>query len=140
MMKKIIINNLIVMIAFVTVSCTQDDDGGNRITGDIIGTWDLDYYVENGELIEDIKCNEQLEYRFLNNGTFTLTSFAGDDFNNCREAITLNGTWEFVGDATFELLVNGEESTEEIRLTFHNNFTKFSIIRSAQLTEVYSRK
>ncbi|MGS2737876.1 hypothetical protein [Sinomicrobium pectinilyticum] len=140
MVKKIIINNMIIMIAFVIVSCTEDDDGGNRITGVIIGFWDLDYYVENSDLIEDIKCNGQLEYRFFNNGTYTLTSFAGDDLNNCQKAAVLNGTWEFVGRATFELLVNRSESTEEIRLVFHNNFTKFSIVQSAGLTEVHSRK
>ena len=135
---------LLLITAFMLNSCTKDDDGGNNNgptieQESIIGLWYLDYYIENNVLIEEAECNRQLEYQFLANNTYTLTSFAGEDLTNCLPAIIQNGSWEYLGDTTFSLQVNGADNSNEIELNFQDNFTKFIIVRSANLTEVYSR-
>ena len=140
-MKNRIINTFTMLfIAITFMACTQDDDTPPVEQTSIVGTWFLDFYVENNILTVEIECNRQIEFKFLGNNTYTLTTFAGDDLNNCQPAVTFNGTWEFLGDSTFSLLVNGDENADEIVLTFQDNFTKFTIVRSANLTEVYSRQ
>lgn len=146
MTNKILNNFIFGLITVITFnSCTQNDDGAiNNTTPNeqksIVGLWFLDYYIENNILIEEVECNRQLAYKFLSNNTYTLTSFAGDDLDNCQPAVIINGTWEFVDDTTFSLLVNGAVNAEEIEITFQDNFTKYTILRSANLTEVYSRQ
>lgn len=146
MTHKIFHNFIFILITVITLnSCTQDDDGAvNNSTPieqeSIVGLWSLDYYIENNILTEEVECSRQLEYKFLANSTYTLTSFAGDDLNNCQPAVIINGTWDFLGDTTFSLLVNGDVNAEEIELTYQDNFTKFTIVRSMNLTEVYSRQ
>ena len=69
-----------------------------------------------------------------------MTTFAGDDINNCLTALIINGTWQYLGDNEFSLLVNGDTTAEEITITYQDNFTSFMIVRSAMLTEVYERE
>lgn len=146
MTNKIFQNTILLFITvFMLNSCTKDDDGGSSngptiAPENIVGLWYLDYYIENNMLTEEVACNRQLEYRFLANNTYTLTSFAGDDIDNCQPAIILNGTWEFIEGTTFSLRVNGDENANEIEVTYQDNFTKFIIVRSSNLTEVYSRE
>ncbi|NBC58393.1 MAG: hypothetical protein GVY05_08950 [Bacteroidetes bacterium] len=140
-MKNRIANYLtILFVALSLLSCTQDDDTPPIEQTSIVGTWFLDFYIENSILTEEIECSRQLEFTFLANNTYTLTSFAGDNLNNCQTSIIINGTWEFIDNTTLSLLVNGDEDAEEIELTFQDNFSKFTIVRSANLTEVYSRQ
>ena len=64
-MKKVFL--LTVSILFLTFGCSKDDDGGtggNNNTPpstDLIGTWNLDYYIDNGNLTEEIICDELVE-------------------------------------------------------------------------------
>ncbi len=132
-----------IVLSMVLLNCTNDDDSSPQpsiVQTSIVGTWDLDYYLENGTLVEEIQCNRQLKYKFLSNGAYTLTTFAGDDINNCLTALIINGTWEYLGDNEFSLLVNGDTTAEEITITYQDNFTSFMIVRSAMLTEVYERE
>ena len=132
-----------IVLSMVLFNCTNDDDSSpqpNVEQTSIVGTWNLDYYLENGTLVEEIQCNRQLKYKFLSNNTYTLTTFAGDNINNCLTALIINGTWEYLGGNEFSLLVNGDTTAEEITITYQDNFTSFMIVRSAMLTEVYERE
>ena len=132
-----------IVLSMVLLNCTTDDDSSpqpNVEQTSIVGTWNLDYYLENGILVEEIQCNRQLKYKFLSNNTYTLTTFAGDNINNCLTALIINGTWEYLGGNEFSLLVNGDTTAEEITITYQDNFTSFMIVRSAMLTEVYERE
>ncbi len=132
-----------IILSMVLLNCTNDDDPSpqpNIVQTSIVGTWNLDYYLENGILVEEIQCNRQLKYKFLSNETYTLTTFAGDNINNCLTALIMNGTWQYLGENEFSLLVNGDSTAEEITITYQDNFSNFKIVRSATLTEVYERE
>lgn len=142
-MKTKIALIITIVLSMVLFNCTNDDDSSpqpNVEQTSIVGTWNLDYYLENGILVEEIQCNRQLKYKFLSNNTYTLTTFAGDNINNCLTALIINGTWEYLGGNEFSLLVNGDTTAEEITITYQDNFTSFMIVRSAMLTEVYERE
>ena len=129
----------------VTYSCTKNDDSSTPPAipleqTSLVGTWNLDYYLENGSLVEEPLCNRQLKYKFLANNTYTLTTFAGEEINSCVEAIIINGTWEYLGDNQFSLLINGDTTADEVTITYQDNFTSFTIVRSSTLTEVYERQ
>lgn len=142
-MKTKIALFITIVLSMVMFNCTNDDDSSSQPDIEqtsIVGTWNLDYYLENGILVEEIQCNRQLKYKFLSNNTYTLTTFAGDNINNCLTALIINGTWEYLGDNEFTLLVNGDTTAEEITITYQDNFTSFMIVKSAMLTEVYERE
>ena len=134
-----------IFTALLAFACTKNDDssGPNNPPMEetsIVGIWIMDYYLENGSITEDIQCNRQLKYKFSANNTYTFTSYAGEDLNNCVEAIIVNGTWDYLGENQFTLLINGDTTAEEVTITYQDNFTSFTIVRSSNLTEVYERQ
>lgn len=133
----------ILMIAFIGVvglNCSRDDDNsGPQGTNNLFGTWNLDYYVNNGQLVEEIVCNEQITYIFSSNGTYSKTTFAGEGATNCEVALIVKGKWENLGDNQFQLTPNGSNANEQLNITFQDNFTKFTITRSNTFFEVFSK-
>ncbi|TVZ27679.1 hypothetical protein JM83_2736 [Gillisia sp. Hel_I_86] len=58
-MKKTLLILLALPVLFFT-SCSGDDDSSPPIeTTSLYGTWDLDYYIQSGDLIENVTCSNQ---------------------------------------------------------------------------------
>lgn len=143
-MKKVFL--LTVSILFLTFGCSKDDDGGtggNNNTPpstDLIGTWNLDYYIDNGNLTEEIICDELVEYVFSSDGSYTETTFSGSGTTDCLTAIQINGTWEDLGNNDYVLTPNGGGQGSSLNITFQDNFTKFVYEVNASRTEVYAKQ
>ena len=57
-----------IVLSMVLLKSTNDDDSSPQpsiVQTSIVGTWDLDYYLENGTLVEEIQCSIQLKYKFF---------------------------------------------------------------------------
>ncbi len=100
----------------------------------------MDYYVNNGQLVEEILCNRKVTYVFLKNSAYTKTTYAGEGSMKCVVAVVVNGTWKHMGDNQYELKPNGSEGSDIFQLVFQDNFTKFTIVHSSTYTEVYTKK
>ena len=140
-MKKIIL--LSVTIFLLILGCSKDDDGPTggttKPSTDLIGIWELDYYIENGALTEEIICDELVEFVFLTNGNYTETTFSGEETSNCVKAVQINGTWADLGSNNYELTPNGGIAGPTLSITFHDNFTKFIFEVNTNRTEVYTK-
>lgn len=138
-MKKVIL--LSVSILVLIFACSKDDDGPTGgSSADLIGTWSLDYYIQNGKLTEEIICDELVEYVFSSNGSYKVTTFSGTKSTNCATAVQINGTWEDTGSNDYLLTPNGGTAGPTLSITFQDNFKKFSSEVSTSRTEVYSKK
>ena len=142
-MKKIIL--LTASILFLTFGCSKDDDGptGSSTPApsiDLIGTWNLDYYIDNGALTEEIMCSEQVQYVFSNNLTYTQTTFAGTGTSNCLTAVVINGIWSNTGGNDYQLTQNGGSNPQTLNISFQDNFTKFILVVSPTRTEVFAKR
>lgn len=138
-MKKIILLSASILV--LIFSCSKDDDGPmGGGSADLIGTWNLDYYVQDGKLTEEIICDELVEYLFSANRTYKVTTFSGSSTTNCATAVQINGTWENIGNNDYKLTPNGGTAGPDLNITFQDNFRKFSSEISASRTEVFSKK
>ena len=142
-MKKIILLISIISVLTTSTSCSKDDDTPNAapITStDLIGTWNLDYYIAGNTLTEEITCSEQVKYIFSKDDKYTKTTFSGIGTSNCDIAVIINGTWKELSANSFELTPNGGTAGPTLNITFHDNFTKFISVVSASRTEVFTKK
>ena len=139
-MKKIFLFLTLLATSLLLINCSKDDENVTPLATNLFGTWNLDYYVTNGQLVEDIICKEQVTYSFSSNETYTKTTFAGDGSSNCVVAVIINGTWENLSDNEYQLVPNGSNVNEFLNITFQDNFTKFSIVYNSSYTEVYSKR
>ena len=141
-MKKIIL--LSATIFLLSFGCSKDDDaptgGTTKPSTDLIGTWNLDYFIENGTLTEEIICDELVEFVFLSNGNYTETTFSGAETSNCAKAVQINGTWADLGGNNYELAPNGGIAGPALSITFQDSFTKFIYEVTATRTEVYAKR
>lgn len=138
-MKK----SLLILLALPVLlfsSCSGDDDSAPPIeTTNLYGTWDLDYFVQNGNVTENIVCSNQITYEFTNTRTYTKTTFAGEGSANCDIAVIVKGTWENLGENQFKLTPNGSSINQTLNITFQDLNKKFTIIYSSNYTEVYAK-
>ena len=141
-MKKLILITSVFCVLLLTTNCSKDDDTATPTpisSIDLIGTWDLDYYVDSGALTEEIMCSEQVKYVFSKNNIYTKTTFSGEGTTNCDLAVTINGKWEDLGSFTYQLTPNGGTAEPILDIIFQDNFTKFISEVSATRTEVFSK-
>lgn len=139
MKKLLLLFGALAFLSINTISCSNDDDGSRDIVNaNIYGTWSTDYKVVNGQFLEgsDI-CDEKLEYRFSNNGTFTLKTFTGDDPTNCLENTQTYGSWEYLGNDKYLIHGNNVTITDANRdqYTFHLDFRDDNSVRWYTLTD-----
>lgn len=118
---------LFVMLAFVSfnfISCSGDDDGGDVVSNHIYGTWVSQYAVINGTHVDPTSCADVLEYKFRNNGTFTLQTFTGDDLDDCLDDVLSAGQWEYLGESNYLIYLNNVEITDSNQdmYTYHLEF------------------
>lgn len=140
---KIKILSLLLILAVSLTSCSREDDAPSeptQSTTGLIGTWDLDFYVEGGTLVEEIVCSEQVTYVFSKDSRYTKTTYAGEGATSCKLAVIVNGTWANLSDNQYALTPNGSETEENLNITFQDSFTKFTIVYSGTYTEVYSKQ
>ena len=140
MKKQLFIILALLAVGLLLVNCSKKDDVKPIITNDLYGTWELDFYVDNGQLVIDIPCNKKVTYVFLNNSAYTKTTYAGEGSAKCVVAMVVSGTWKNNSDNEYELKPNGSEVTETFQIIFKDNLTKFTIVHTPTYTEVYSKK
>jgi hypothetical protein len=135
---------IIVLLAVLYISCSREDDASTtnstQTTKDLFGTWDLDYYIENGTLVEEILCSQQITYVFSKDGRYTKTTYAGEGSSNCTLAVIVNGTWSTISENQYALVPNGSGVEENLNITSQDNFSKFSVVYSGSYTEVYTKQ
>lgn len=110
MKKLLLLFGFLTFASFSFISCSGDDDGDRDVVdNDLYGTWTIDYILVNGVITEDanLVCSQLLKYRFRNNDTYELTTFAGDDNTDCDESATAYGQWEYLEDDQFLIYPNG---------------------------------
>ncbi len=140
-MKNIFLLVSILAISITVVNCSKDDDKTPVIdTSSLYGVWNLDYFIENGQLVEDISCNKKVTYVFLSDGKYSKTTYAGEGSTNCATAVVIYGVWEGLGDNLYQLSPNGSSVSENLNISFQDNFTKFTIVYSSSYTEVYTKQ
>ena len=139
-MKKTLLILLALPVLLFT-SCSSDDDSAppQEVTS-LYGTWDLDYFFQNGTVTENIDCNNQVTYVFTNARTYTKTTFAGEGFTSCAVAVVINGTWEYLGNNQFKLTPNGSSNSQTLNINFQDQNKKFSMSFSSTYTEVYAKR
>lgn len=138
-MKKSLLLLLILPALFFS-SCSGSDDSGPPIeTTSLYGTWDMDYFIQNGDVIENIDCNNQITYKFTNTKSYTKTTYAGEGTTNCVVAVIVNGSWENLGENRFKLSPNGSSADQNITIKFLDDYSKFSIKYSDNYTEVFAK-
>lgn len=140
-MKKVFFTISLLAGLLLVTNCSRDDDGDSKPTGtnNLFGTWNLDYYINSGQLVEEIVCGEQVTYVFSSNGSYSKTTFAGEGIANCQVAVIVKGTWENLGDKQFQLTPNGSTTNEQLNISFQDNFTKFTITYNSAYLEVFSK-
>jgi hypothetical protein len=141
-MKRSLLLLFVMICGLTLVSCSGDDSPAAPPieTTKIVGTWELDYYVENGILEEDVACDDKITYSFTNTKTYTKTTFAEDDNSTCVTAVVVNGKWEYMDGNQFKLTPNGSSSNESLNVSFLDNYTKFQVKISSTYTEIYVKQ
>ncbi|MCL7763660.1 lipocalin family protein [Polaribacter sp. Z014] len=139
-MKKLITIASLILITVLAVGCSKDDDSISSSSKDLVGTWKLDYFVQDGQLTEEIICDNQIQYVFSSNGNYTETTYAGSSSKDCKTATVTSGTWTNISDNDYELTPNKTSSTStSLNITFHDDFTKFTSEVSSTRTEGFEK-
>lgn len=130
-MKKLILFLGICLIAVSFNSCNNDDD--DTYSDEIIGKWRLNELIIkiDDESIDDFltECDKKSTIEFFENGTYISNSFEfNDDENVCIPIETVTGTWENLGNNTYEISdieIPGLTFSFEFKVTFINNKMSF---------------
>ena len=136
-MKKMRLFIALIVVSVFAISCDSDDD--NNTNQPIVGTWEItnvdvfERYIFNGE--EEIyeesfttqNCDPTPFLRFSAGGELTVSDFE-IDFDDivenevfCFVDGQLNGTWAFVSNNRYLLVVDGEGIQVEINFLNNNN-------------------
>ena len=139
MKKLLLLFGALAFLSLNTMSCSSDDDGPSDILNDnIYGTWETDYKVQNGTFVEGSDlCDEKLEYRFSNGGSYTLKTFTGEDTTDCLEDTQTFGSWEYLGDDNYLIHGNNVTITDANRdqYTYHLDFRLSNEVRWYSLSD-----
>lgn len=132
----------IALFSLAIFSCSSDDDNvptGPTVSSNLYATWNMLEYYEQDDIqnpVTEIPCNEDLQYTFNSNKTFTKTEFSGDDINNCQVSVTINGDWEIIDENTILLIPSSSSiSEEEINFQLGNNGQELKIFRGSTVEE-----
>lgn len=114
-MKKLLY--LFIASAFL-ISCESNEDDMSN-TDPIIGTWQLESVIEDGEE-QTTSCERRTTLTFLENGVTTANSYFNDG-NGC-ESESDSSSWENIGDSNYRI----DSDDESIKIDFSQNNTVFS--------------
>ena len=142
-MKKVWIFMVLLASSQVFVNCGNDDDGPAPPPEEftrLLGVWEVDQVLVQGESpVFDPECGDQLRLEFKDDGSFTRTSFSGEDSDACQTVGTLNGEWKSTGGNTYQLELVGSEPIA-VTYTFVDNDSKFTFNESATKQLVFEKK
>ncbi|WP_127845540.1 lipocalin family protein [Psychroflexus aestuariivivens] len=142
--KQLKLTSLVLLVAIFTISCSSDDDGGPSgptVSNDLYGTWSLNYYQEDGTLVNQIECEEDIEYRFVSDQTYSKTTFSENENSNCETALIINGDWEIIDEENILLMPSSSTQPEEnINFNLINEGEELEIFRSGNRLEVYNKQ
>lgn len=129
-MKKLFIFLSIFFAAVSFNTCTLDDDEPDEI----VGKWRLSQiYVKIGPESENYmpsECEKKTTIEFFENGTYKENDFEfNDDTNTCVALQPINGTWENLGNAKYDISgidfsdfdIPGATVDMETKITFGSN-------------------
>lgn len=124
-----------ILLSFVFVGCSSDDDSGSPAGADsIVGSWEI-YEVYTSftfdgmgtfeETISTSTCSTTPVISINADGSLTATDFEVDyDFNDNEECFIYgenSGTWEDLGDGNFRFVLDGDTEDVSVRLGNNNN-------------------
>lgn len=139
-------NNLIKILALVLViaitSCSSDDDGSSvsQESKDLVGVWDVDFLIVDGQNEFNVPCIEQTEFEFRNDLTYSERNFDGIDPGDCSVASDANGTWEDIQEGVLLLKPAGNNSSKSYTIDFlPNNRMELSQFGSSKV-RIFKRK
>lgn len=147
-MKRTINNLLCVAIVIAATlsftSCSSDDDNGGptgpQVSTNLYGNWTMSFRIFNGETEFDLSCEQQLDYKFNSDKTYTKKEFATNSNDNCVESNVTNGTWEAITENSITLTpYDASETPEIIDFEFVNNDNDLRVERTQNLIEIYER-
>lgn len=132
-----------IFLIFIGTSCSSDDDAGPTgpsISNQVFGTWNLSIIIQNNQIDDNFPCEEDIEYTFNSNGTYSKRVYSTDANQNCVVATTTNGNWEAIEDNIMQLNpFSASSSSETLDISLRNNGNQLQIIRSSNLTELYNK-
>ncbi|MDG4944950.1 hypothetical protein NMK71_00845 [Weeksellaceae bacterium KMM 9713] len=133
MRKLLLLFGALTFLSMSFISCSSDDDGpSDTVNNSIYGTWKTDYKVVNDMFVEGSDlCDEKLEYRFSNNGSYTLKTFTGDNEDDCLMDTETHGSWEYLGSDKYLIHSNNVTITDNNRdmYTFYLDFRNSNEVR-----------
>lgn len=136
---------LMIAIAVIGLTgCSSDDDGGGptgpQVSSSLYGDWTLDLLIVNGETEGNFPCEEEVDYRFNSDNSYTKTRFNTNSSGNCEQSLEVIGNWEALTEQSILLTPNSSEvDSETINFELISNNTKLEITRSSSRTEIYER-
>ena len=99
-MKKMYLILGLFITTSLLVSCSKDDDNGNEMLeineANLIGTWELTKFVENGETIQPETCDTYFAtYSKTSNGENLVVYLEGyeDQNGKCATSLSTDYTW-----------------------------------------------
>ncbi len=116
------------LVAFF--SCSDDESETNL--DPIIGVWKIEKFVEediDGTIIDGTnECTTQSTLIFKSDNTSSVQLFGGPDQDgNCASDPVAKSTWTNEGNNKYEILEEGETSSEIFTINFEEDNTKFTI-------------
>ncbi len=130
-MKKLFLFLSLFLVALSFNTCTNDDDD---IPDEIVGKWRLSQiFVKIGPESENYmptECEKKTTIEFFENGTYKENDFEfNDDTNTCLALQPINGTWENLGNAKYDISgidfsdfdIPGATADMETKITFGSN-------------------
>ncbi|MFO7673371.1 MAG: lipocalin family protein [Lutibacter sp.] len=131
-MKKLFLFLSLFLAAVSFNSCTNDDD--DDTADEIVGKWRLSQvYLKIGPESENYmptECEKKTTIEFFENGTYKESDFEfNDDTNTCVALQPINGTWEHLGNAKYDISgidfsdfdIPGVTVDMETKITFGSN-------------------
>lgn len=123
--------------------CSNDDDGpsGPTVSNQIFATWQMSYFVENGDLVNEVPCDSDLKYTFNSNKNYSKTLYnTPESGSNCDISVVISGSWEVLEDNVLRLTPSSSAfNSETVTLKLISNNQQLEIKRSSTLTQVYNR-
>lgn len=144
-MKNRLVKVLFLSLMVLFVSCSSDDDSGPSLSQesrDLVGVWYLDILeVEGGSNVLLVPCSQQIEYDFQNNLEYNRKDFAGDNPEDCGNAVSTSlGNWEDIQNNILILNPLGSNPTQSFTIEFEgSNIFRLSSAGSSTV-RVFRRK
>ena len=122
-MKNNLIKILVLGLIFAFSSCSSDDDGPSlsQESRDLVGVWDVDFLIIDGQNEFNVPCVDQTEFEFRNNLSYSERNYSGDNPDNCSIASTFEGDWEDIQEGVLMLRPAGNNPSKSYTITFLSN-------------------